>query len=1049
MAIIPLRAYNREIEGLVENGQLDEAVAHCLHILATFPKYIACYRLLGKAHLEQQRVSDATDIFQRVLSAIPDDFIANVGMSIIREDENNLDASIWHMELAYEAQPSNVAIQDELRRLYGRRDGMQPPKVRLTRGALSRMYAKGGLFDQAIAELRAAISEDPNRPDLQLLLAQMYFQISQRVDAVETCVNILKKLPYCLVANQILAVSLPEAEQSEVIKNYRQNAIAMDPYFAFAGKDEISSDQVPENAVNVEKLEWKAGLHVSEEPVQPTWATSLGISLDKPVEEKLPDWLKEAEAPGPAESEEMPKPTVSPFIWDTQEVKNIISDVPKQEGDLPDWMKDAGWQPVSGEATEQPKEEKKEAPVTPLPEDAALEKGEIPDWLRGIAPDDTLEEDTSGSQSKGSQVSIPWLEKHEPGPTDSIIQWLEEKKPETSATPAAVEGEKFTAGEEEVPDWLKNLDVPIPSAFQGEEENLEAPAFISETPEAVQEPVAESPEAVELPELKQEETTTFVEISPEKEVEALIIPETEESPVPEVPKSEEVPAELADEIPDWLKELAGDETLPPAEVISAEQEAAELPPTEELPTIGEATTIEEGKPTEQLPVGEELPVVGEETAVEEMAPPEQPILSEEVSTEEQEGVPFEEVAEELPVVSEEVPAAEITIPSEVEPAIEAPASAKETTLPEIPVITEETPQIEQPALAEGEAPVEAVKSDTDVFAWLEGLAAEQGAKEEELITPTQERGEEPPEWVKLDVEPPTEEEVPAEEPQEMEAPAIPAAEIPDWIKGLGETAEAEEIAEVEPAPIIEAEIPQAEELPEWLQELEPPEVEKESQAQPPEALEWKEEAVPDWLKEIAEMEPSGELKASEQLPTTEEIPPTPAPVVSEPSEEAVQVGIPGEENIEEIAAEMQPTEPAWVSEIEAPEQPVIETPIEAELQPVAEIAELPAKEVELPETAPLKVPAELLAEAPETELVSLDEARAAINEEQPSKANEIFEDLIKENRQLEEVIKNLQEALYRFPVDIHLWMSLGDAYFRTDKLQDALKSYTKAEELVR
>ena len=162
MAIIPLRAYNREIEGMIDNGQLDEAVAHCRHILATFPKHIASYRLLGKAHLEQQRISDATDIFQRVLSSVPDDFIANVGMSIIREDENNLDASIWHMELAYEAQPANIAIQDELRRLYGRRDGMEPPKVRLTRGALARMYAKGGLYDQAIAELRAAISEDPN-----------------------------------------------------------------------------------------------------------------------------------------------------------------------------------------------------------------------------------------------------------------------------------------------------------------------------------------------------------------------------------------------------------------------------------------------------------------------------------------------------------------------------------------------------------------------------------------------------------------------------------------------------------------------------------------------------------------------------------------------------------------------------------------------------------------------------------------------------------------------------------------------------------------------
>src|SRR5512135_2403944 len=149
MAIISLRAYNREIEGMVDNNQLDEAVAHCRHILATFPKHIATYRLIGKAHLEQQRISDATDIFQRVLSAIPDDFVSQVGMSIIREDENNLDAAIWHMERAFEAQPYNAAIQDELRRLYGRRDGIEPQKARLTRGALARMYARGDLYQQA------------------------------------------------------------------------------------------------------------------------------------------------------------------------------------------------------------------------------------------------------------------------------------------------------------------------------------------------------------------------------------------------------------------------------------------------------------------------------------------------------------------------------------------------------------------------------------------------------------------------------------------------------------------------------------------------------------------------------------------------------------------------------------------------------------------------------------------------------------------------------------------------------------------------------------
>ena len=116
MARIALRVYNNEISDLIDHGQIEEAVAHCRHILATQPKHVDTYRLLGKSYLEEQRYGDAADILQRVLSSIPEDFIAQIGMSIIREDEGNLDAAIYHMERAFEGQPSNHAIQDELRR---------------------------------------------------------------------------------------------------------------------------------------------------------------------------------------------------------------------------------------------------------------------------------------------------------------------------------------------------------------------------------------------------------------------------------------------------------------------------------------------------------------------------------------------------------------------------------------------------------------------------------------------------------------------------------------------------------------------------------------------------------------------------------------------------------------------------------------------------------------------------------------------------------------------------------------------------------------------
>src|SRR5258708_34322049 len=149
MAKVSLRIYNREIEGMIEHGQrLDEALAHCLHILKTFSKHIETYRLLGKTYLEGKRYKEAVDIFKRVLVAVPDDFVAHVGMSIISDDQSKLDDAIWHMERAFETQPSNAAIQQELQRLFGRRDGVEPPKIRLTRGALAHMYVQGELYQQ-------------------------------------------------------------------------------------------------------------------------------------------------------------------------------------------------------------------------------------------------------------------------------------------------------------------------------------------------------------------------------------------------------------------------------------------------------------------------------------------------------------------------------------------------------------------------------------------------------------------------------------------------------------------------------------------------------------------------------------------------------------------------------------------------------------------------------------------------------------------------------------------------------------------------------------
>lgn len=384
MARISLRAYQREIEELVETHQFDQAIAHCRHILRYYPKDINTYQLLGKAYLESQRYGDASDIFIRVLSTVPDDFVSHVGMSIIREDEGNLDEAIWHMQRAFETQPANSAIQGELRRLHGRREGIEPPKIRLTRGALARMYLKGELYAQALTELRAGLQEDPKRFDLQVVLAQAYYLAGQHVDAVDASSTLLKSLPFCLEANKILAEILSHSERADEAQVYIKRVQSLDPYMAHLSPTVSAPEKVAESAILLEKLEWRPGLRPADTIQQPEWATSLGVDLGTVTgADNMPDWLAVSgtgdDRGGTETGESLEKePTAS------EEETPVVN----ENEAVPDWMKDAGWM--------ESQETGNQAEFLPLSETEGIEPdlapADIPEWLKTMAPAEVTDE---------------------------------------------------------------------------------------------------------------------------------------------------------------------------------------------------------------------------------------------------------------------------------------------------------------------------------------------------------------------------------------------------------------------------------------------------------------------------------------------------------------------------------------------------------------------------------------------------------------------------------------------------------------------------------
>jgi tetratricopeptide (TPR) repeat protein len=1170
MAKVFLRVYNREIESMIESGQLDEAVAHCQYILKTFPMHVDTYRLLGKAFLEARRYGDAADIFQRVLMAVPDDFVSHVGMSIIRDDENKLDDAIWHMERAFEVQPSNSAIQGELRRLYGRRDGVEPSKIRLSRDALANMYSQGELFNQAIAEIRSVLAEDTNRPDLQVMLARAYYRSDHKVEAAEMAAALLKKYPYNLDSLRVLVDVLPGTAREENTQVYRQRLNNLDPYSSFTVNSAFASDQVADSAVNLERLEYKSG------PVavtsQPDWASSLGIKLnDEKHIDNPPEWMQTAETP-----EQIPPSSSEATVPDVEQAHDANTE------SVPDWMRSAGWQESSNTAEVESTDSGESLP------DGPIAKADIPDWLQSMAPSEVPEQVNQEPDNPAESLPIG---------VDGIPVWL---KPTNSAEDIGMTNmenkqpaEPQPASGSSAPDWLKPV---VPDETGGRINNDNPP----QTEESQKEPVETQPvKPQELPDWLK--SMASAEADGEGRIESSLQPgEPQKEPAETLP-------EKPDELPDWLKSLAPIEAsgevsadiLPP---VFADQSSDEFQPSSEgdvpdwLKSMDSPKDIPESpagtsqQPIESQPTSVEHPFAGTggipewfktldpTKAVEEVPgevtlspvenlpvgveiPPE--VINPSIPGETYGGVKIEPPAEEIPSAKTEVnpdwlnnvgaraDAAALAAKPAEQPAADQP-------VPEIPGPLDLAPQVpENPAISPTTTSAESVQPngevkpliiDDDAFSWLESLAAKQGASPEELLTNPGQRSEEMPDSLRQQEEKPAPEPnlpvgqttqaggdispVSAENPLSVPQAETSAQPVDQTASGADDTLvwldqmsaeQGTKPEKISTAPVADTGIPpeqiqkgteKASDAPLEMKPTTPNQGPSEeditittwlSKQDVKEALEKKagvksaeaeptssDSELPDWLRNLEKPDTSTEgQKAENELPewlrysksSEAPEPVSPAPAVDSTQETDLPAWldeeIPGQKRaIPTLPEEWLPaeTEAGGIHDVlpkdktipaaeMTPQVASTETPVPAPAPAVeakTEINVMPGEEAIPPdESKPVPVPPPsrmptlkqtgMLSHIPvqnkDSELLS--SAQDVLDQNSLDDAMKKYSILVKKGRLLDEVIHDLREAIYRYPVDVIIWQTLGDAYMRTNRLQDALDAYTKAEELLR
>ncbi|HLA43459.1 MAG TPA: tetratricopeptide repeat protein, partial [Aggregatilineales bacterium] len=352
MTTITLRDYHDQLNNLFTQESYDEVIGHCHHILRYFPKNINTYRLLGNALLRNRNYDDAIDIFRRILSAEPTDYSAHKGLSEIFEAQRNLDAAIWHIERIYDVWSNNAVVINEIRRLYNLRDSKELDKVQMTHAALAHQYMKAQLYEQAIAELRGALENHPNRHDLRVLLAEALFVGGHVAEAGKMAVQVLKVLPECLPANRLMVNIWLENKRPEDARPFLERIEALAPYEG-AAIVAGSEEKVAAALFQLPRLDWQARERAALSTSVPDWmsefegetlttsgtgplmagdepdwyasgADNLAVSSPvSPVDDSIHDWFGQIES-DTGSSQAQPAPSM-PSLFDDLELPEDLT----------------------------------------------------------------------------------------------------------------------------------------------------------------------------------------------------------------------------------------------------------------------------------------------------------------------------------------------------------------------------------------------------------------------------------------------------------------------------------------------------------------------------------------------------------------------------------------------------------------------------------------------------------------------------------------------------------------------------------------------------
>ncbi|RMG82584.1 MAG: hypothetical protein D6712_14420, partial [Chloroflexi bacterium] len=513
MAQTNLREYIRKLNTLLEQGKsTDEVIHHCRHILQHFPRSVETYRVLGRALVQQNRWQEAAEIFRRILAVYPLDFEAHDTLGQIYAKLNDMKRAIWHTERAFEQQPNDEEVIKRLREWYAEFHNVHVDKIQLTAGAVAQQHIRNGLYDRALDVLTQALDKSPHRVDLRLLLAMTLWGAGHLVDAGEVALSVLKDLPDCLDANEIMVMLWLGEKRPSDAQRYLNRIEAVNPYIA---RELATGQPAPDDLVRLDELDYEKVAQHELTTESPDWFADLGEDLD----------ISDSGQEGAFDT-----------LFDETDDENWLDDDDLgPEFDLEDI-------------------EEEEPALEDLFGDDDEEELPPEEWLAELAEEDEAEEAPEGERTPTGLTGL--LSSLDDGEEDD--SWLadiqesgtEAEEPKPQHTPTGLTGLLSSLDDEEDDDWLAEVaeldDLDVDAIEQPSAEDTLAQEEQQRTPTGL---------TGLLSELDEEEDdfleeVDFRELFPEDQAEAQAAEQTTE----QRPSTSELPGSDSEDPLAWMKE---------------------------------------------------------------------------------------------------------------------------------------------------------------------------------------------------------------------------------------------------------------------------------------------------------------------------------------------------------------------------------------------------------------------------------------------------------------------------------------------------------------